>query len=36
MAQRLAPEQRGAAPLVATNSASALALADDLARLMMI
>src|SRR2546430_13825994 len=33
-AQRLAPEQRGEAPLVATNSASALALADDLARLM--
>src|SRR6266542_1228096 len=33
-AQRLAPEQRGEAPLVATNPASALALADDLARLM--
>jgi ATP-dependent helicase/nuclease subunit B len=32
--QRLAPEQPGEAPLVATNPASALSLADDLARLM--
>jgi ATP-dependent helicase/nuclease subunit B len=33
-AQRLAPEQHGEAPLVATNPAAALSLADDLARLM--
>jgi ATP-dependent helicase/nuclease subunit B len=32
--QRLAPERHGEAPLVATNPASALSLADDLARLM--
>jgi ATP-dependent helicase/nuclease subunit B len=32
--ERLAPEQPGEAPLVATNPASALSLADDLARLM--
>jgi ATP-dependent helicase/nuclease subunit B len=33
-AARIAPDQRGEAPLVANNPASALALADDLARLM--
>src|SRR5262245_9799164 len=33
-AQRLAPEQPGEAPLVATNPASAFSLADNLARLM--
>jgi ATP-dependent helicase/nuclease subunit B len=33
-AGRLAPEQHGEAPLVATNPAAALALADDLAHLM--
>jgi ATP-dependent helicase/nuclease subunit B len=33
-AQRLAPEQAGQAPLVAANPASALSLADNLARLM--
>jgi len=33
-AERLAPEQPGEAPLVANNPAWALALADDLARLM--
>src|SRR5262245_50544867 len=33
-AERLAPDQQGEAPLVANNPASALALADDLARLM--
>src|SRR5262252_9458266 len=33
-ATRIAPDARGEAPLVASNPASALALADDLARLM--
>src|SRR5204863_9176022 len=33
-AERIAPDQQGEAPLVANNPASALALADDLARLM--
>jgi ATP-dependent helicase/nuclease subunit B len=33
-AARIAPDARGEAPLVANNPASALALADDLARLM--
>src|SRR5438128_9661585 len=33
-AARIAPDGRGEAPLVANNPASALALADDLARLM--
>jgi ATP-dependent helicase/nuclease subunit B len=33
-AARIEPDQRGEAPLVANNPASALALADDLARLM--
>ena len=33
-ATRIAPQERGAAPLVAGTPASALALADDLARLM--
>jgi ATP-dependent helicase/nuclease subunit B len=33
-AASIAPDQRGEAPLVAVNPASALALADDLARLM--
>jgi ATP-dependent helicase/nuclease subunit B len=33
-AARIAPDQHGDAPLVANNPASALALADDLARLM--
>jgi ATP-dependent helicase/nuclease subunit B len=33
-AQGIAPDKRGEAPLVANNPASALALADDLARLM--
>ena len=33
-AGRIAPDKRGEAPLVANNPASALALADDLARLM--
>src|SRR5262249_30438053 len=33
-AQGIAPDKKGEAPLVANNPASALALADDLARLM--
>ncbi|HXL49776.1 MAG TPA: double-strand break repair protein AddB, partial [Xanthobacteraceae bacterium] len=33
-AERIAPDREGEAPLVANNPASALALADDLARLM--